>query len=282
MRAIDTANGAAIAKAIPALKNAGVSVVLMYFGIGGTNIPEKRATPEGCAALRKNGIDVSAVAESSAGWMSGGYSVGVDTAKKVRADVVRCGGPSDCFVWLADDTDSLTASQVIQCVKGAREVLGSGKVGIYGPAAVCKAVKKIYPDVKMWEAQSTGWTGFVGSVAARLQGFSMFQLMGHPYKELGVDYDGNDVFDSNIGQWGFKPAPAPAPAPAPTWPRKAIMLRNSQLWNTTHGTKRSPSPAKGGTVLVDKVTTDKNGTKWASIRWGGNSGDVLYKDIKYI
>jgi surface antigen len=77
-------------------------------------------------------------------------------------------------------------------------------------------------------------------------------------------------------------AKPPTGPTGPSFPRKAKMLRNSQLWNPTHGTKRSPSPKAGGEVMVHQVIADKAGVKWASITWGGNEGDVKYNDIKYI
>lgn len=116
-----------------------------------------------------------------------------------------------------------------------------------------------------------------GSSGSQSNGGGVFQRYRDPSLIAGY---GTPKYDPESA-----PAPKPptgTPAPAPTWPRKAVMLRNSQLWNTTHGTKRTPSPAKGGVVSVSKVTTDSKGVKWASISWGGHSGDVLYKDIKYV
>jgi N-acetylmuramoyl-L-alanine amidase len=58
----------------------------------------------------------------------------------------------------------------------------------------------------------------------------------------------------------------------------AIMRRDSQLWNPTHGTKREPSPKKGGHVTVLAISAEK---KWATVTWGGHTGDVAYKDIRW-
>jgi surface antigen len=80
------------------------------------------------------------------------------------------------------------------------------------------------------------------------------------------------------GYPAYLPEPTPKPSAAPSWPRKAKIIRDTTLWNETHGTKRGVA-GHGGMVSVSGLSSDK---KWAHVSWGGHAGDVLYNDIKYV
>ena len=214
MIAIDTANALKIPKAIPALKKAGVTHVILYMGIGGTQIPEKRATKAVCDALRAAGIGIISCVESTAAWMLGGATAGRQAATACIVDSAKFGGPTIPFMWAAHDTDITSASdiaKVVACVGGMRERTGPGNAGIYGSARVCQAVHAAFPDVPMWQSCSTGWAGFLPQMQAKAAGFAMFQQMGSPLGNLGVDYDANVCFTDNLGQWGSTVLPAPEP-----------------------------------------------------------------------
>jgi hypothetical protein len=72
-------------------------------------------------------------------------------------------------------------------------------------------------------------------------------------------------------------------APPPGYHTMAVMVRTSQLWNSTIGTKRSPSPVKGGIVNVRGNLRTVRGKRYIDIWWGGNhtGGSVLYYDIRW-
>ena len=64
---------------------------------------------------------------------------------------------------------------------------------------------------------------------------------------------------------------------------QAVMRRNAQLWNGTAGTKRKPSPRKGGIVKVTGPIIVRKGHKYIPVSWGGNpkGGWVRYDYIKW-
>jgi hypothetical protein len=204
-RAIDAAVNTAPHS--PRIKAAGVKVVLRYFG----SAAWKCATKAECAALKKAGIDVAAIYETTADMMlKGGATAGIAAAKTVRTAIENAGGPHTPFVWFACDTDTSNYAAVNTWLKGAAQVLGANKVGIYGSGAVVASALKSGYATKGWIAQSTGWRGYKNRPAglALLQGFKA-------YGDLGFDYDANDMLMDDIGQWGYVAAPVPVPVPVP-------------------------------------------------------------------
>jgi hypothetical protein len=70
----------------------------------------------------------------------------------------------------------------------------------------------------------------------------------------------------------------------PGYHTRAKMRRNAQLWNGTIGTKRKPSPKKGGVVKVTGPVISRRHHKYIPISWGGNrhGGWVRYDYIKWM
>jgi hypothetical protein len=56
----------------------------------------------------------------------------------------------------------------------------------------------------------------------------------------------------------------------PAYHTRAVIRQKAQLWNSTIGTKRSPSPSKGGVVKVTGPAITRRGHKYIPISWGGN------------
>jgi hypothetical protein len=62
------------------------------------------------------------------------------------------------------------------------------------------------------------------------------------------------------------------------------MRRDAQLWNSTIGTKRSPSPRAPGIVNVTGPIIVRKGQRYIAISWGGNrtGGWVRYDYIRWV
>ncbi|MDR3686917.1 MAG: hypothetical protein P4L93_08185 [Coriobacteriia bacterium] len=67
----------------------------------------------------------------------------------------------------------------------------------------------------------------------------------------------------------------------PGYHTRAVMRQNSQLWNATIRTKRSPSPTKGGFVNVTGPIVVRRGRKYVAVSWGGHAGWVRYDHIRW-
>jgi hypothetical protein len=70
----------------------------------------------------------------------------------------------------------------------------------------------------------------------------------------------------------------------PAYHTKVVIARKVQLWNSTIGTKRSPSPSKGGTCNVIGPVISRKGNKYIPISWGGNrvGGWVRYDYVRWL
>ena len=70
----------------------------------------------------------------------------------------------------------------------------------------------------------------------------------------------------------------------PGYHTRVVMRRNAQLWNGTAGTKRKPSPRKGGVVKVTGPVIVRKGHKYIPVSWGGNpkGGWVRYDYTKWL
>ena len=174
------------------LKRNGVGVVVRYVGAARW----KSLTRSEANSLRKSGIDIAAVYETSAKWMLGGRKAGVVAAKKARAAVIACGGPRQPFIYFACDTDTGRYSTVNACLQGAASVLGADHVGIYAGYAVCANALKSGYATKAWQTEA--WSG--GRVLAPS---ALFQRAHRISGNLGIDYDSNLVRADDIGQWGY-------------------------------------------------------------------------------
>ncbi|MEI6724594.1 MAG: glycoside hydrolase domain-containing protein [Actinomycetes bacterium] len=102
--------------------------------------------------------------------------------------------------------------------------------------------------------------------------------------DRGARWFRDEKVNAQLRETATAPATPTAPAPTPDGLRRAKMRQTSQLWNQTLGTKRSPSPQKGGEVFVvlGQDVTSKAGNKFVKVQWGGNSGWVRYDHIVWV
>jgi photosystem II stability/assembly factor-like uncharacterized protein len=182
------------------LKKAGVGVVIRYVGSSAW----KCLTPAEATALRREGIDIATVYETSAGWMLGGRRAGIAAARAARAAIIADGGPAQPFVYFACDVDTDNFSAVNAALQGAQSVLGAENVGIYGSYSVCLNALETKSAAKAW--QTVAW-----SDGKLLPEAALLQLIPRTLGNLGLDYDANIRYADDIGQWGLPTTATPAP-----------------------------------------------------------------------
>lgn len=242
------------------LKKAGVGVVIRYVGSSAW----KCLTPGEAAALRSQGIDIASVYESTAGWMLGGRTAGVDAAKAARAAIVAAGGPSRPFVYFACDVDTSDYASVNASLAGAQSVLGANNVGIYGGYSVCANALKAGAAAKAW--QTVAWSN--GQV---LPGAALLQLVPQTLGNLGVDYDSNVRYVSDVGQWGLGDRPIVAPSGMTS--AGALLQPTSALLPAAPTIALAMQSAPTSATLRAVATTD-GVNAWAV----GDRGTILHTD----
>ncbi len=178
---------------IPKIKDAGIGIVIRYFGSSAWKCADKAE----CDALKKAGIDIAAVYETTADMMLSGYEGGVRGAIAVEKGLAAAGAPKDAFVYFACDTDTHIYAAVEDYLKGAASILGAARVGIYGSYDICAHALGNKRAAKAW--QTRAW-----SAGKRLAAAALYQDNGSTaYGELGFGYDINLVQMPDVGQWGY-------------------------------------------------------------------------------
>ena len=221
-RAIDYAYGWTPAHTAT-FKRAGVRVVLRYVGIPSN---PKCIGPAELRSLQAAGLGTGFVYESTALWMLGGATAGAGAAHRSIDYLTKVGGPARPFLYLAADFD-VSPSQmgaVLDCLRGAAQVLGAGNVGIYGGLNACSAALARKLAAKAW--QTVAWSHGVTEFRACLR-----QVLGQRWGNLGLAYDTDEMYAANVGQW---PAPAPHPAERVTMCVPLAVYRWRILWNAAY------------------------------------------------
>ena len=101
-----------------------------------------------------------------------------------------------------------------------------------------------------------------------------------PYGDLsGQSCSGNANFWKIYSSYFGDPLAVPS-----TYYTRARIRKSTQLWNATIGTKRKPSPKKGGIVRVTGPIVTRKGRKYVPVAWGGNSvgGWIRYDHIRWL
>ena len=178
---------------------AGYGGVVRYAGTQGRG---KNLTRAEAQAMLAAGVPIGLVYEAGAGWMLGGTEVGAGAARAVLADANQC-GVGVRAVYFAADFDVTSTAQMVaveRCLDGAAQVLGRGRVGVYGEADVIDAC--LGSRHATWGWQTRAWSA--GRVSSRAH---LLQQVGYVYPG-GVQCDRNTVLRRDWGQW---PAPALIP-----------------------------------------------------------------------
>lgn len=193
------------------LKNAGKSFAVRYLyadGQGG-----KGLDPSELADLQANGVEVPVVYESYAARAKEGRAAGQADARSAQAELERLGLPTGMPIYFAVDYDAPESDQGVidEYLRGAADVIGKERVGVYAGYWVVKRCKENGTATWLW--QTYAWSG--GNV---LDGIHLYQYRNG--QELNGAVDFNRSMQDNYGQpskfGGAQPSPTPAPAPQPS------------------------------------------------------------------
>lgn len=162
------------------------------------------------AAMREEGLDVFVYWESSAAWMLGGYSAGVQAAENAVANLKRAGMPESTPVYFACDFDAEPSHQsaIDECLRGAASVIGKHRVGLYAGYHVLKRSRD--NGAATWLCQTSAWSG-----GMLLDGVHLYQYAYNQYFG-GTNCDLVRAYADNYGQ--ANPPRADPPAPGPEYP----------------------------------------------------------------
>lgn len=221
-----------------ALAQAGVETVIRYYARQTRN-PEKRLTREEATALCAAGISLAAVHESMSGNRSFAfdYRSGFDDAAYAReyADVA-VGQPAGSAIYFAvdfDATEEQIKAAIIPYFHGVFDAMAAVSahpvyaVGVYGSGAVCAAILSLFPTVRPWLAQSTGWAGHDAfSVSSK---WYLKQGMPTEVAELSCDPneagEGRDIGAFRVASSPQHPVSQSEPAPDRVIARSGLNLR---------------------------------------------------------
>jgi len=138
-------------------------------------------------------------------------------------------------------------------------------------------------SIPLWKPPTTLYSGVKTATLATYKLYVYNPSIGAkaPYGDLSSQsssLSGNANF-----WWLYRKYFGDPLANAPGFHTRAVLTRSTQLWNSTIGTKRSPSPVKGGVVAVTGPIIVRKGHKYIAIAWGhSNAGWVRYDYIRWL
>lgn len=124
-----------------AIRAGGYSLALRYVDDPARGLSSKHLRPDEYAELRAAGVAVGLVFEQGVDDVSGGFTAGVQHARRALAGAAWLGYPADGLIFMAVDEHCLPAqvAQVLDYLDGAASVLGRQRTGVYGFSEVCDA-----------------------------------------------------------------------------------------------------------------------------------------------
>lgn len=191
------------------LKNAGKKFAVRYLyrdGQGGKGLDASELQD-----LQNNGIEVPVVYESYAARAKEGHAAGVEDAKVAQAALGDVGLPSGMPIYFAVDYDAPESDQGVidDYLRGAAEVLGADRVGVYAGYWIVKRCKE--NGTAKWLWQTYAWSG--GNVHPDIH---LYQYRNGQNLNGAVDFC--QAKQDNYGQPSLFGAVSPAPTPEPTPP----------------------------------------------------------------
>lgn len=200
-----------------ALRAAGKMFAVRYIDYPGTT---KGLTAEECDDLQAHGIAIAVVFEKFAGRALEGREAGQVDAGQSDKELCKLGFPARTPVYFAVDFDATAAQQaaVDTYLRGAADVLGLHRVGVYGSFDVVRRCRT--NGTAQWFWQTYAWSD--GQVAS---GLHLYQYRNETTLsgegKGGVDL--TEAHASDYGQW--KVAGFLAEVRPPTW---------QQMWDAAH------------------------------------------------
>lgn len=157
---------------------------------------------------KERGIDVFLYWQSTTNWMLGGRSAGIYGAMNAQYNIDAAGMPAGTPVYFACDFDAEPGDQgaIDDCLRGAAEVIGAERVGLYAGFHPLSRVRA--NGSARWFCQTSAWSG--GQV---MPGAHLYQY-GYNQWFDGINCDLVRAFAEHYGQ-----AVPPAPVPVNIYPR---------------------------------------------------------------
>lgn len=160
--------------------------------------------------LLNNGVSIAMVFESYVGRPKEGRGAGRADAQESERQLTALGFPQGTPVYFAVDYDAPESDQGVidEYLRGAAEVLGANRVGVYAGYWVIKRCKENGTAAFLW--QTYAWSG--GNVHPDIH---LYQYKNGQNLNGAVDFC--EARKENYGQWQAGSA-APVPAPIPVQP----------------------------------------------------------------
>jgi hypothetical protein len=172
-----------------AIKAKGYTFVARYL----SHSPAKNLSASELADLRESGLAIVLVWETKADRALSGRGGGFQDATEALAQAQALGMPNDTPLYFAVDFDAQESQQgaVTDYLRGAGDVLGAERVGVYGGYQVVKRCLDAKVATYAW--QTVAWSH--GKMDARI----------HIFQTAGTDFHGqvdiNIAKQDHIGEW---------------------------------------------------------------------------------
>lgn len=176
-----------------AIKAAGFGFVLRYVpypGDGG-----KGLTVAEIADYRANGLDIGLVFESTAERPLAGWSAGRADALQCDRSLLSLNAPGDLPIYFAVDFDAQSSQfdAIAAYLRGAQQVLGLMRVGVYGSYAVIEDAHTLGSAAWFWQALA--WSG--GNLSPWRH---LYQSLNGQFIN-GGEVDHNEAYGDDQGLW---------------------------------------------------------------------------------
>ncbi|MBA3251510.1 MAG: DUF1906 domain-containing protein [Geodermatophilaceae bacterium] len=177
------------------LRNAGKTFAVRYVDYPGTSKGLQAAERDD---LHRHGIAIATVFERSAGRVLEGREAGLADARQSKSQLSELGFPNRTPVYFAVDFDATAGQQgkVDSYLRGAAEVLGIRRIGVYGSFDVVRRCRT--NDTARWFWQTLAWSG--GRVDDALHLYQR-RIDTNLAGTAAGDVDLNDAHAADFGQW---------------------------------------------------------------------------------
>lgn len=211
---------------LAAVKAAGYGFVVRYAAT-----TQKGITRSEAVAIRNAGLGLALVFEAYAKRPLEGRLAGRTDALTARTVADAIGFPATRPIYFAVDWDARSAEQAVidEYLRGAGEVLGAQRIGVYGS---CGVVDRCYAaGSAKWFWQTYAWSG--GKVSRHAH----FRQYLNGQKVAGITADLNETYTYDFGAWD-PPVPVLSTPSKPTKQPIHIMTPSEMLAWMKNLTKR--------------------------------------------
>jgi hypothetical protein len=138
-----------------AIKNAGFNFVMRYLTPGGPSLPGKELLRNELEGYQNQGISVCLMYETTANMMLAGWAGGLPNAIEAASKSLHLGYPTNKPIYFACDIDvqPMHYPVILDYLSACEQILGIGKVGLYGEFDLLEAVGLGY-----YLEQTTAWS----------------------------------------------------------------------------------------------------------------------------